>query len=374
MYKKYWLFIMAALLLPTLGVADDAQAPQTTLSNLKISGYLDGSYNYLVNSNQFISGVNDRVYDLDPNSATLQQAAITIADQPTQGFGGLLNLMAGRDALTSASYGDNPNTGIHDFGFDPVQVFLQYAIGKFTIIAGKFNTIVGEEALDPTINTNFSRSIIYGYAEPGTFTGVRGTYAVNDKLNFTLGVDNGWDNIRDTSRVKTLEWGVSYIINPMFSFSTQGYTGEERATEDVSSGPTGWRSLIDVIGTMNATQKLTFVANYEYAWQTNALLPSGVDASATWTGIAGYINYKFNDHWRTSLRAEDFDDEQGFRTGVRQNWQEVTLTVGYAPIKDFELRVETRHDFSNVDSFLASDGIAVRNNQQSYALEGVYKF
>ena len=99
-----------------------------------------------------------------------------------------------------------------------------------------------------------------------------------------------------------------------------------------------------------------------------------VNGRAVWQGIAGYANYKFNDCWRISLRGEIFDDENGYRTGVRQNWREATLTVGYAPIKALEFRAETRHDFSNVNSFLSASGGSTRNYQQSYALEGVLKF
>ena len=56
-----------------------------------------------------------------------------------------------------------------------------------------------------------------------------------------------------------------------------------------------------------------------------------------------------------------------------QNWREATITIGYAPIKDLELRTEIRHDFSNQNAFVEKNGIDVSNNQQSFALEVVYK-
>jgi hypothetical protein len=129
-----------------------------------------------------------------------------------------------------------------------------------------------------------------------------------------------------------------------------------------------------LVGTINATEKLSFVGNYDYGWQTIAALPSGINGQAVWTGFAGYINYKFNEKWRTSVRGEVFNDRNGFRTGVAQTWDEATLTLGYAPIKVLQFRIETRHDFSNVNSFLNSNGTLVRNNQQSYAVEGIYMF
>ena len=241
-------------------------------------------------------------------------------------------------------------------------------------MAGNFVEIAGAEALFPIDDSNFSRAILYGYAEPFTVTGLRGSYTVNDKLSLIVGVDNGWDNIRDWGRRKTVEFGVSYTLNPMFSFSVQGYNGVERATPRTDFGPTGTRNLIDLIATLNATDKLSLIANYDYGWQTNAALPAGNLAEAVWMGIAGYVNYKFTDKWQTSLRGEIFDDRNGFKTGVPQCWKEATLSVGYIPIKNLELRAETRHDFSNANSFVKSNGVSTTNFQQSYALEGFYKF
>ena len=373
MQKSNLLLIGICLSFPGLVFAEETTS---TVSNLKFSGYLDGSYNYLLNSNQFISGTNNRVYDLEPNGFTLQQGAITVAYQPPQGLGGLLNIVGGRDASTIASYGFKPTSEFDSqtFAFDLTQAYLQYAVNKFTFIGGKFVTIVGAEVFDPTQDTNFSRAILDGYAEPTTLTGLRGTYAANDKINVFLGINNGWDNIRDWSRNKTIELGTSVTVNSVLSFSATGYTGQERATPATDFGPEGIRNLIDLVATINATEKLTFVANYDYGWQTNAALPAGNFAEAVWTGIAGYANYKFTDKWQTSLRGEIFDDRNGYRTGVPQCWKEATLSVGYTPIKNLELRAEIRHDYSNVASFIDKNGVNTSHNQQSYALEGLYKF
>ena len=351
-----------------------AAAQNNKPSDFKVTGYLDGSYNHLIR-NKFTSGSFDRVFDLVPNGFTLQQAATTLAYQPSQGFGALLNLIAGHDASLIAPYGLNPSSQFDSqtFAVDLTQAYLQYVKGPVTLMGGIFLTLVGVEQIDPTQNANFSRSILF-YNTPDTHTGVRGIYAVNDKLTLTLGVNDGWDNIRDWSRRKTIEFGMSYTVNPMFSFSLQGYNGQERATPRTAFGPEGTRSLIDFIATLNATDKLTLIVNTDYGCQSTATLPTGGLGSAVWYGIAGYANYKFNEKWRTSLRGEYFNDPNGFRTGVMQNWRELTLTIGYIPLKNLEVRAEARHDFSNTNSFLNSNNITASNNTQSYALEAVYKF
>ena len=149
-----------------------------------------------------------------------------------------------------------------------------------------------------------------------------------------------------------------------------------------TTGPGGYRGLFDLVGSYNATEKLTFVLNYDYGWQENAstATPTG-NGVATWNGIAGYANYQFTDQWRGSLRAEYFDDKDGFRTGVRQQWKEVTYTLAYLPNKNIELRGEVRYDRSNGSSsitglpgaFVKPDG-NLSKNQASFALEALFKF
>lgn len=354
--------------------ATNCYVAKNNCSDCKISGYIDGSYNYLVNSNEFTSGIHDRVFDINENGFTLQQASLTLAYQPKQGFGALFNPMIGRDTYTFSPYGWDPDYGSQWVGFAIPQAYLQYAWNSFTLMAGNFLEIAGAESLQPIINTNFSRGILYGYAEPFTVTGLRGTYVVNDKLTLIGGINNGWDNIRDWSRSKTIEWGLAYTLNSIFSFSLQGYTGQERATPAKDFGPEGTRNLIDLIATINATENLSFIINYDYGWQTKAALPSGNFAEAVWQGVAAYMNYKFNDKWLSSIRGEIFSDRNGYRTDVAQCWKELTLSLGYIPIKNLELRAETRHDYSNVASFVNKNGVTTSHNQQSYALEAFYKF
>ena len=89
--------------------------------------------------------------------------------------------------------------------------------------------------------------------------------------------------------------------------------------------------------------------------------------------MAAYANYQINEPWRISVRAETFNDKDGYRTGIVQTWKEATLTVGYASAKNMELRGEVRKDTSDKASFAYNDGIA-RKTQNSVGLEAIYKF
>ncbi|WP_392536710.1 outer membrane beta-barrel protein [Legionella sp. 227] len=363
-------FILFTFLVPGIALGTMQHVPTTTKtpSDFKFSGYVDGSYNYLQNSNKFTSGIDDRIFDINPNGVTLQQAGITLAYQPQQGFGGLITPVVGRDPNIFAPYGWNLRS------FAMPQAYVQYASGPLTFMGGSFIELAGAENLFSYNDTNFSRSILWGYAEPFTVTGLRVSYIPNDKLTLIGGINNGWDSIRDTSRQKTIELGASYTFNPRFSLATYAYSGQQRIAERISSGPTGQRTLIDLIATFTITKQLSFVINYDGALQTKAALPNGNVAKAVWQGIAGYVNYQLNQKWRTSLRGEIFSDRNGYRTGVAQTWDELTMTLSYIPTKNLEFRAETRRDFSNVSSFLNKNGITTSQNQQSFALEGIFRF
>ncbi len=382
MNRTLYSLMSGLLAIPCIAFADKPLAdlpghpptPQYVIAGLNVSGYIAGSYNYLSQSQFFTSGVLDRQYDLNPNGFTLQQANLTIAKQPEQGWGALLDVILGRDAYKNQSYGMDPALDSQNAGLGIDQLFLQYAFHSVTVIAGKYFSLAGYESSLVPQDPDFSGSLIATFSEPTTVTGIRTTYAVDEKLSVIAGLNNGWDSIRDWSRRKTLELGTIYTVDK-YTLSTSWYNGQERANGDfTNTGPTGIRNLVDLIATLHVTDKLSLTANYDFVSQNNALLPNGNYGSAVWQGIAGYIEYQWNEKWRTTLRGEYFNDRNGFATGVPQSLKEATVTVGYLVMKHFELRAETRRDVSNTNSFQGKNGESTSNNMQSVALEGVVTF
>ena len=347
-------------------------------SGIDLHGYLDTAYSYLSGTGIFRSGAPDRVFDTEPNSFNLHQAALIVEYQPKEGFGGLVNLTAGRDARVIASAGEATSN------FDVTQAFVQYAHGPLTIIGGKFVTLAGAEVINSTQDTNYSRSILFGYAIPFSHTGARLTYAASDQLSLIVGVNNGWDQLQDANKQKTAELGVSFTPNKVFSLAVQGYSGVEQLSGGafIGAGTHGVRSLVDAVGTYTATSQLTFILNVDWGQQENfTSLVDGTSIKAKWDGAAGYANYQVNDQWRLSVRAEYFDDKDGYRTGVIQKWKEATLTLAYLPTKFIEIRGEVRSDKSDSSAFVKDSsffsgppGAGITDNQTSIGLEAVYKF
>jgi Putative beta-barrel porin-2, OmpL-like. bbp2 len=346
--------------------ADSAAAPASGTSALNdllaptgitATGYLAASYYY--------SNDDSTYHEFDTAHDTLQidQAAITLAYQPKAGFGALVNLMAGEDAR----FINEQQNGTHG-AFDVTQAFLQYAKGPLTIIGGRFLTLVGAESESPALNTNFSRSLVY-FAEPITHTGVRATYAATDTVSVIIGVNEGWNTISNSYGSKTGEFSLQYTPNKIVSFSAQGYIGKDQAYDAT-------RSLIDVIATYNATASLTLILNYDWGQQQQRPLLDADRPNLNWNAAAGYVNYAFNSEWRISLRGEVLDDQGGFVTGTPETIEEGTVTLGYAPLKSFEARLEARYDTSNQATFeyKTPNTDTFDSHQTGFALQGIYKF
>ena len=378
--------------------AAPADPPIFSIWGFDLTGYVDVGYTKLSGRGAFNAtptgpavtvGGPDRVFDYRRNSLDLHQVALTLANQPKEGFGGLVNLTLGKDADVIAAYKTGPsrgdgcnlatgqsNTGsCRKTGYDFTQAFVQYATGPATVIAGKYVTLAGAEVINSTADSNFSRSILFGYAIPFSHTGVRLSYGASDTLTLIGGVNNGWDDLKDTNSSKTIELGVSFAPVKEFSLGGQVYSGKERVGGLINTGPEGTRNLFDAVATFNATDALTLVLNYDYGTQANASSVAATGANkAKWSGWAGYVNYQIDEKWKLSLRGEYFNDSDGYRTGIAQKWKEATLTVAYTPIKNLELRGEIRGDRSNTLAFINSDEVSASKGQRSVGLEAIYKF
>ena len=360
-----------ALLLAVSGAAladDPAAAPpkptgpsfadMLSSSGLTASGYIAASFYH---SNGFPGNIHQ--FDVQHDTFQLDQAGLQAAYQPKVGFGGLLDVIAGENARILHAAEDG-----HDGNIDVRQAFIQYVTGPLTAIAGKYVTLAGAEVINPTGNSNFSRSLIFFNSEPMTHTGIRAAYALSDTLSIIGGVNNGW-NITSTSYgSKTGEAGIAWVPNKMFSLTTQGYFGKTEAFN-------AEKTLIDVVVTYNATSALTFISNFDWNQQN---FNSDTVAAATWNGAALYANYAINDKWRVSVRAEYLGDRDAFLTGTQQTLKEGTLTFGYAPVKSFELRMEGRYDKAQNRSFFRSKSalagaVPDSDNLTGIALQGVYK-
>ena len=346
-----------------------------SIAGFDLTGHVDIGYTNLRGAGKFVGGVNSRVFDFDRNKVNLQSIDLQLANTPENGFGGLLNVTLGKDADTIAAYGTidknrGPANGV-DKRADVTQAFVHYGAGPLTLIAGKFVTLSGAEVIKSASDTNYSRSILFGYAIPFTHTGVRATYKVSDTLTLIGGLNQGWDAFKDTNNDKTVELSAAFTPDKTFSLLVTGYSGKEQITNYPKSKEKGTRNLLDVVATLTVSDQLTLIGNYDYGTQDSGSAGLG---KATWQGFAGYANYQVSEQWRVSLRGEYFDDKDGYRTGIVQKWKEATATLAYLPNRNLELRAEVRGDRSDNNAFLKSDRTTASKTEHSLGIEMLYKF
>ncbi|MBS0578134.1 MAG: porin [Proteobacteria bacterium] len=358
--------LLAAAVVAPCARADDATPAKPTApaladllgaSGITITGYVAASYYHSSGYNSF------HEFDVEHDTFQLDQAGLQVGYQPKEGFGAFVDVLAGEDARI-LNYSENGT----DSTFNVRQAYAQYARGSFTIIGGKYTTLAGYEYSNPVGNTNFSRSLLF-YAEPLTHTGVRATWAATDTLSLTVGANNGWNTTSTSYGSKTLELAAALTPLKGLTLNLEGYFGKEPSYD-------AQRDFIDFVGAYAITDALTIALSYDWGKQQQV---AGEDLK--WDGIAAYVNYALSSQWRVSLRGEYLDDKDGFVTGTPQKLKEGTLTFGYSPVKNFELRLEARYDTSGESTFLKSvhaggDGNTYEyaDNQSEIAIQALYKF
>jgi hypothetical protein len=365
--------VSALFAAPATVLAQAKPAPAPTLdkvleaSGISVSGYIDAGYTH---SDRNQAAFTTRVFDQENNSFALRQFGLTVAKQPKEGFGGLVNITVGRDAQFIHSFPENSGATSGSSMFDVTQAFAQYAGGPLTLIAGKFTTLHGTEVIASSGNTNVSRSILFG-SVPFTHTGVRATWSFSDTFSLIAGVNNGWDQLTDTNKGKTAELGAS--LNPIkpLTISLSAYSGKEVITPGGAAVPEGTRTSVNAVASYTIIDPLSVGLEVLNVSQDNTV---GGNAKGKYNGVAGYVTYMFAPKFRGVARVESFDDKDGLRFGtLSTKYKEVTLTGAYVASDSFEARVEGRRDQGTKTVFTDYAGAASKT-MTSIAFQGLYKF
>lgn len=367
--------MMAALFAIPVVAQDASTAPENTgdagwWHDLTLNAFVSAAYSYNFNkpdsqTNQF------RVFDFDDNSIKLDVFELVVqkpvANPGDAGFRVDLEAGASIPKITaSAGLFRNPDGTGEDF--DVQQAFISYIADtgrglRFDV--GKFITHTGAEVIEgyDGYNDNYSRSILFGYAIPFTHTGMKVSYPFSDKISGMFMLANGWDNVKDNNRGKTIGGQLGVAPNKDWNLYLNYCGGPERA----DSGD--WRSLFDVVAIWRATDKFTITGNFDYGHETNG---AGPDLDATWIGFAGYLRAQVAPHFALIFRGEHFDDQDGVRTGVVQKLDEFTLTPECKITDKFLVRGEFRWDHSDEQVF--DDNGDASDTQTTIALNTIFVF
>ena len=345
-------------------VAAQTPVPSTTpefFRNIQFGGLADAYYDY--NSNEVEGDAPFRNFDTKHNKARFSMAQLWALKAPTAdsriGFNAKLHVGHASTMVHAAE-----PSGLD--AFDRIQqAYVSYLapVGSgLQVDAGKFVTQHGAEVIEAKDNWNYSRSLLFALAIPYYHTGVRATYAVNDKFSLQGSVVNGWNNLEDNNGAKT--FGAQAIIKPVPQLSiVQNYmVGAEQANNDEDV-----RHLLDTVVMVTATPKVSVMANYDYG--KDSLAGAGV----SWQGLAGYLKLQATPWLAVIPRVEWFDDPDGFMTGASQSLKDATITGEFRLMNGLFWRVEYRRDWSDSAVFTKKSGAAV-NSQSTFGMGFLYSY
>lgn len=373
---------------------------------LKISGGIDVAYTY--NFNNPANNINNlRIFDTDANSFSPHLAQF-VFERPADAGGSMADragfrtrLNFGEDARITRAR-TNPQADQQNTEFDFQELYVQYIVpigNGLDVKFGKINTLIGYEVIQSWENPNFSRSWLFGLGQAFTTTGLRFTYQFNPMLVASLGVINGWDNVNDNNRGKSVEWLVGVTPHERFGMTVYGSYGPEQANRvygpNLAGNATANRLAIGGIFSLKVQDQTTLVLEPYYANEGDASKVSP-GKNARWGGFAGYVIHDFTDQWSFRFRGEVFEDPSGFRTcggtlasagganvcfgatnttaapPVSQTLWEVTPTLQFKPTPSLITRIEFRSDQSNKNVF--QRGTEATNHQQTLSFEAIYLF
>ena len=297
---------------------------------------------YLFNFNEPTDrSVGFRTFDSRHNSFALNLAELSLNKSATAesplGYNLTYGLGPTADFVNGADFGDGTTA----------DNFFQYYLSAripgtkdITLDFGKFVTIHGAEVIETAPNWNYSRGLLFGLAIPFYHFGFRATIPVSETVTLTGLLVNGWDNVLDNNGGKTFGLLFNWAPNDRFSLVQNYMTGPE-ADDDNDT----YRHLFDTLLTVKLHDKVTFMTNFDYGMDRDA------GSHVHWIGTANYLRFQLTPTFALTPRFEFFSDPGGFRTGVRQQLKEFTITPEFVVSENLVTRFEFRRDWSNEPAF-----------------------
>jgi hypothetical protein len=258
--------------------------------------------------------------------------------------------------------------------------YLSYDFGGAGITAGRFDTPIGYEVLEPWGNANISRSYSWTLLQPINHDGifVSGNAGIFDGM---LGIANGFTvneastGFNDIDDEKAIIGAVGVAVSDAFNLYGSGIYTETADIVDTQM----YNAIISGKIPMQGS-------GMRYALEGNVRIDDNDEGGATGTtpegdgtqwSVVGYLGADFGP---TSLdvRGEYLDQNMDFAAAIPfpgadgAVW-DVTLTAGWYVTDGLQFRVEYRHDDADSDSGLFYvDGNNIEDNDDTLQAQIVW--
>lgn len=332
---------MAAILSIAIAPVSAQEAPATPEAEpeagLQVSGFVDAYYQH-----SFTNSVFPTSFTPNNNSFSLGMANLVLSREGKVGF--VADLAVGPRAEAANGYAGSALSFIK-------QLYVSYAASDaLTFTLGNFSTHVGYEVIDSKTNINYSTSYMFSYG-PFFHTGVKANLALSDKWGAMVGVFNDTDTKIDVVSGKHLGAQLSYAGDKLSAYLN--YLGG-RVSDLSDVTPETMAHQIDLTASFQASDAFALGLNAT----TKRVLPDGADA-ASWSGLALYAKYAFNDVFTLGLRGEHIRDADGLILGVADEKINSLTVSGNIHLGALTVIPEFRLDSGLENSFysLSGDGL-----------------
>lgn len=231
--------------------------------------------------------------------------------------------------------------------------------GRTKLDLGRWNTVAGAEVIEPVNNFNYSRGLLYFWAQPFYHTGARVTHSLKEGSSIGAAVHRGWNAVGDPNHDPGFILFGSTPLKENLTFTGSYFGGEEGSPRGVS-----WRNFIDIVMAYNPNARDSYLFNFDF----------GEQDSQTWWGFSVQGQRKLSERSRVALRAEYVVDDDGLLYGAPADTYSLTATYTHIMNKWFQMRAEYRHDFAS-QRFFADDVRPLGKKQQgTFLLAGVFSY
>jgi hypothetical protein len=331
--------------------------PPWKLGPVELSGGLDIYYTW--NNNRPSNEMNE-LYNFDAYTShpRLNMVEFGVSVDPAP-FG--FEVDAGYGDLFRLVHSTEPDSPLRNV----LQAFASYkvkSLHNLQVDAGKFQTSAGIESAETISGWNYSRSVLFVYAQPNYHVGLRSNLEFTKHLEVGLQLVNGWNRFLDGNEMKTVAVTSALKFDRWFLYQDYYYGPELVGSRFYPRG------LYDTTLIATLWNNLKLDINVDAGYQRTQTVMD------TWHGVAGSLEWTPYRHIAFSPRYEWFHDVEGCTTGTAQRVQEVTLTADYIIATGFVSRLEYRTDWSNQAVFQRGTDQRSSRDQSTFLVSFIANF
>ncbi len=254
---------------------------------------------------------------------------------------GRLALQAG--TAVQVNYASEPSVGSTSGGSlsrHIQEAYIGYRIGEKTWMdAGIMFSHVGLEGFVSRDNAIYTRSLVADFS-PYYQSGVKISHQFNPQWSCQFLILNGWQNVSESNREKTIGTQLTYQPNPDFSVTYNTLIGKESS----------FRQLHDLVLRYNVTPKWTLGSQVDFGLQKD-----------TWYGFTLITRFSVSENGSIVSRVERYSDEKNIIVSTPNNtpfriwgW---SLGYDHSLTRELTWRNEFRNMIADRSVYLTGSGL-----------------